>query len=59
MPMCPNMATSSDNLSIAWNEPQVTDDCQSELYAFPTISYNVTYHIVDYPNEVTVLLMFK
>ena len=59
MPSCLTETTSSDSLSISWNEPQVTPDCQDQLYAFPTISYNVTYHIADYPNEVTAVLLFK
>ena len=55
MPSCPATSSSSDSLSISWAEPQITSVCQSQLYAFPTLNYHVTYHMVAFPDQVTVV----
>ena len=58
VPSCITMGNSSESLSVSWTEPQVTAQCQNQLYAFPTLSYNVTYHIVGFTDQVTAVLLY-
>ena len=55
VPSCLTMGTTSESLSVSWTEPEVTAQCQNQLYAFPTLSYNVTYHFTD---QVTAVLLY-
>ena len=52
VPSCNNVDALSDSLTVTWTEIQVTSQCVDQLYAFPTLSYNITYHVVGFPDEV-------
>ena len=54
VPMCYN--ASSDSLTVTWTEPRFTTACEDQLYT--TLSYNITYHVVGFPNEVILLLLY-
>ena len=58
VPSCLIANTTSDSLSISWTEPQVTPQCQNQLYAFPTLRYNVTYHVVGFTDQVTSVFLY-
>ena len=58
VPSCLTMGTTSESLSFSWTEPEVTAQCQNQLYAFPTLSYNVTYNVVGFTDQVTAVLLY-
>lgn len=50
VPVCSD--ESSNSVLLSWTDPTITPQCQGQLYAYPTLSYRVTYQVEDVIEQV-------